>query len=107
MGTEIPSYTVSPFYSLFNHSCDPNANAKDKAIFISSGDDMEATKDIKTGEEVCITYLDPFSQLKSKGERAEMLCCWLRGDCGCRRCGSGDDGFVGGPGWRVSMFRVC
>lgn len=90
-GIDIPNYAVSPFYSWFNHSCDPNANAGNKTVFVCSDDEMVSVKDNEAGEEVCVTYIGPFDLLKSKAERAEVLRYWLGCDCRCSRCLSDRD----------------
>lgn len=82
---------INQFYSFFNHSCEPNTgwstpasatcvNGMTKVMF--------AQRDIRKGEELCVTYLSEMRLRQSKTERSRMLCSWIGIDetCGCSRC---------------------
>ncbi len=74
---------INQFYSFFNHSCEPNTgwstpasatcvNGMTKVMF--------AQRDIRKGEELCVTYLSEMRLRQSKTERSRMLCShWERG----------------------------
>ena len=88
--------SVNPLYSFINHSCEPNAEArgieetytpKDTPVVGSSALAIFATRDIKPGEEICISYIDE-NQLSENREGRNFLLRrnWLSGDCLCTRC---------------------
>ena len=68
--------------SCFNHSCDPN-------LQVTYGDDNDETlvafaiKDIKIGDEICISYIDESAPRK---ERQEQLSEHYFFDCICEKC---------------------
>ena len=74
--------TVDPLFSMFNHSCMPSA----KFHFIggSTSTVVTACRDIKKGEEICISYIEP--GLPESVRRDKI---WRRIGrmCGCLRCG--------------------
>ncbi|KAG4440343.1 hypothetical protein IFR05_004195 [Cadophora sp. M221] len=68
---------LEPFYSMINHSCDPNS------VWVSKGRTLQirAEKDIATGEEltVCYIWTEPYQ------ERQMQLESWI-GKCSCPLC---------------------
>jgi hypothetical protein len=81
-GDEFFGYGVWPVASFFNHSCGPNVGKKREGrnwVFW-------ALKDVREGEELCITYLggDEVSMLV-KERRVMTLGVW-QFVCGCSRC---------------------
>lgn len=91
---EIIGSSLSPLYSMHNHSCDPNVTWE---FMNGEGYDgnadvdgrcstirMFANRDIKQGEEMTITYILPLNI--GRGERNEKLLTWLGGECRCERC---------------------
>lgn len=92
------SRAIFPVYSFLNHSCDPSATfpqafemVPSRSPMVSirkarevSAIDIVATKDIKSGEEICIPYIGGLrDNLKA---RKEKLHNWFSGDCMCSRC---------------------
>ena len=69
--------------SMFNHSCYPNCSWTQigKHMFI------RATREIKQGEELCVSYVPPN---KSFEERKNIFCNWIKHNtgfsCACERC---------------------
>lgn len=66
--------------SFFNHSCDPNVTyriSKGKMIF-------EASRDIKIGEELCISYIKIFG-INDYVDRSKLLEYW-KFTCECVKC---------------------
>ncbi|KAK1415942.1 hypothetical protein QVD17_31730 [Tagetes erecta] len=64
--------------SLMNHSCNPNA----KRFHIGDHVIVHASRDIKEGEEITLSYFDVFTPLKARKEMARN---WGF-DCHCKRC---------------------
>lgn len=87
----LPGSAVSPLYSMFNHSCEPNvawehgkrADGSVDVMGQSSTLRMFAVRDIKEGEELLISYLPKDMDYI---ERRESLRSWWDGDCGCVKC---------------------
>lgn len=94
-----PSMSLHPLYSMLNHSCAPNATAKDahyEATFIipgvtappdikpSSIKTILANRDIAKGEEITISYLPRVETHRS--QRQENLRNWLASECQCFKC---------------------
>lgn len=74
---------INPFYSFFNHSCEPSAvcgNDDDSTTTV-----VVASRDIKKGEEITIAYKNTALRASWK-ERQESLQHWLGGPCLCTRC---------------------
>lgn len=78
--------SVSPLYSFFNHSCEPNAQAESPSGG-GSTKVMFATKKIKKGDEIFISY-GGFTGTETKAERDALLASWIGSDgqCGCPKC---------------------
>lgn len=72
---------ISPYLSLFNHSCEPNVSWRrigcTKIWFL-------AMRDIKEGEELFSSYL--VVKGMSLEERTEALWPWFEGPCLCSKC---------------------
>jgi hypothetical protein len=73
-------------YSFFNHSCEPNVD-------VSAGDGdqtaaiyLSATRKIRKGEELFISYLDEDQLELGYYERKKLLESWTGGRCECVRC---------------------
>lgn len=78
---------ISPLYSMFNHACEPNVNWRHDDEGNGGGSStvtMFATRDIKEGEEMCVSYVE--GQEMGLFERQKALKGWLGMDCGCVRC---------------------
>jgi len=72
-------YGIWIFPSLYNHSCEPNADRNWVGdLFV-----VRAAKNIKKGEEIFVSYI-PVESIYS--ERANMLKFWKIWNCECRRC---------------------
>jgi hypothetical protein len=63
------------FPTLFNHSCDPNAETGLRGLASSAVEEQISTKDIEEGEEVYVTYIDNLAT--SRQQRIEQLRTWL------------------------------
>lgn len=98
--------------SKINHSCDPNADKTDPQLIECASCDPEempdglckehaiiygnitAIRDIKSGEEVCVTYLDPNTRHKYSTERRQKYLKRVWGfDCVCNRCTNSEERF--------------
>ena len=96
LGGSIVWRSVNPLYSFINHSCEPNADARrieqtytprDVPVIGSSALAIVATRDIKPGEEICISYLAKDQLSANRANRNLLLRHnWLSGDCMCTRC---------------------
>lgn len=73
---------ISPLYSMFNHSCDPNVDWRHDEH--NSTVTLFATRDITVGEEMCISYIKGADM--GRRERQRSLMTWLGMDCACQRC---------------------
>lgn len=73
---------ISPLYSMFNHSCNPNVDWRHDDY--SSTVTLFATRDIAEGEEMCISYIKGSDM--GREERQKVLMTWLGMGCGCERC---------------------
>ena len=74
---------LSPLFSLFNHSCEPNvgwASSTDHC-----GIKVTTKRDIKAGEQLYLEY-DSFVRDKPVQQRRERLSRWIEGPCMCTRC---------------------
>jgi hypothetical protein len=75
--------SLNPLFSLFNHSCDPNAEwktQKDHRTVV-----MRTSRDVMKGEQLFVEY-DSFVHDEAVGERRYRLARWIDGPCMCRRC---------------------
>ena len=81
---EFVGSAVSPLYSMFNHSCNPNVDWRHDDH--NSTVTLFATRDIKEGEEMYISYIKGADM--SRGERQKALMTWLGVECGCAMCES-------------------
>ncbi|KAG0652468.1 Trithorax-related 4 [Hyphodiscus hymeniophilus] len=79
---EFVGSAISPLYSMFNHSCSPNVDWRHDDY--SSTVTLFATRDIKEGEEMCISYIKGAEM--GRKERQRALLTWLGMECGCQRC---------------------
>ena len=72
---------IDPLFNMFNHSCVPTASYR----YEGGGTAMtvKALRDIKKGEEICISYVDPWMPEK---ERKQELWKRVGGLCGCPSC---------------------
>ena len=72
---------IDPLFSMFNHSCIPSASYR----YEGGGTAMtvKAVRDIKKGEEICISYVDPWMPER---ERRDELWRRIGGLCGCPSC---------------------
>ncbi len=70
------------YASFFNHSCEPNANwyVDDKMII-----HITTTRDIASGEEICIAYNKALIKLPKKNRRRELLKHY-EFECQCKAC---------------------
>lgn len=87
--------SMSPLYSMHNHSCTPNLTWEFLSGEASRHGDIKgdgrcstlrmfANRDIERGEELTITYILPLDI--DRAERNEKLLSWLGGECRCERC---------------------
>jgi hypothetical protein len=75
--------SLNPLFSMFNHSCDPNAEwntQKDHRTVI-----MRTSRDVVKGEQFFVEY-DSFVHDEAVGERRQRLARWIDGPCMCHRC---------------------
>ena len=76
-----PYNTVDPLFSMFNHSCMPSAAFN--FIGGSTGTMVKAVRDIKQGEEICISYVEP---RLPEGVRRDKIWKRIGRICDCLRC---------------------
>jgi hypothetical protein len=81
-GSEYFGYGCWPAASYFNHSCGPNVEKRREGRAWS----FRAGRDIRSGEELCITYLSGQERQSSREERKKMLKENWGFDCACLRC---------------------
>jgi hypothetical protein len=79
---EYAGSAISPLYSMFNHSCNPNVDWRHDDY--SSTVTLFATRDIAEREEMCISYIKGAEM--GREERQKALMTWLGMECGCERC---------------------
>lgn len=74
------------YQSKVNHSCSPNVECR----FPHSNNvlALTATRDIKVGEEICISYLDECALERSRHSRQKMLSENYLFQCQCEKCDS-------------------
>jgi len=85
---------VNSLYSFINHSCEPNAEAKDvfstftpcsAPVFGSTTLAIIAKKSIKQGEEIFVSYIGEKTE-ETRKQRNEALRNWLSEECQCTKC---------------------
>lgn len=81
-GSEFFGYGCWPAASYFNHSCMPNVDK----IRVGRAWEFRSAKDVKCGEELCITYLSGEERKWSREKRMETLKKNWGFECGCGRC---------------------
>jgi SET and MYND domain-containing protein len=87
-GSEMFGHGIWPSGSYWNHSCSPNVNKRREGrtwVFT-------AGRDVKSGEELCITYLGGDEVDMDVTERREQLWNAWRFVCACTRCVEEDSG---------------
>jgi hypothetical protein len=91
----LASKGINPLYSFINHSCKPNANAKDvfstfppqtALVCGSSTVAIIANKAIKQGEEIYISYVEHDASKTRERRNFELTKNWLNQECQCPRC---------------------
>lgn len=87
---------LDPFITKINHSCDPSA------WLVCEGPEIRirAVKDIETGEEITVSYLDNCEAGDYGSRRDELMRRWNI-DCACKLCKQGDIGIKGDLRTRV------
>ncbi|CAI6334403.1 unnamed protein product [Periconia digitata] len=81
-GAEFFGYGCWPSASYFNHSCAPSvAKRRDGRVW-----EFRSARDVKEGEELCITYLSGEERRLSRGKRVGILKRNWGFDCACDRC---------------------
>lgn len=80
---EFLGYGVWPEASFFNHSCGPNVRKTREGRQWS----FWTIRDVKEGDELCITYLGGEEKELNVGQRRERLKTEWGFVCGCKRCG--------------------
>mmetsp|Transcript_36028 Transcript_36028/g.84494 ORF Transcript_36028/g.84494 Transcript_36028/m.84494 type:complete len:514 (-) Transcript_36028:22-1563(-) len=101
-----PGYSTYFFSSFMSHSCFPNA------VWHYDGADhvLRARRDIKVGDEVCISYLTECGLLQSVPVRRAELHDTKRFWCTCERCAAAYDtsrGFVSPFSKDGVVFALC
>jgi hypothetical protein len=86
-GSEFFGYGCWPAASYFNHSCAPNVLKKR----VARTWEFRLGEAVRTGAELCITYLSGEERMLSRVKRMERLRRNWGFDCGCVRCGGGED----------------
>lgn len=86
--------SIGPLYSFFNHSCEPNAGWRTIGGSGCNGGSSKlfgAVRDIKEGEEICISYAR-FKRGETKAERYRKIAGWIgtARSCGCVKCRAED-----------------
>jgi hypothetical protein len=81
-GSEFFGYGCWPAASYFNHSCAPNVEKRR----VGRAWEFRSGKDVKCGEELCITYLSGGERKLSRDKRMETLKKNWSFQCGCERC---------------------
>ncbi|KAJ9623297.1 Histone-lysine N-methyltransferase set-6 [Taxawa tesnikishii (nom. ined.)] len=86
-GSECLGYGMWTTASYWNHSCAPNVRKRRSGRIWQ----FWAERDVKAGEELCITYLGGDEREMTRGQRRERLSKNWGFLCGCNRCAA-DDG---------------
>ncbi|KAK0254437.1 hypothetical protein B0A54_13055 [Friedmanniomyces endolithicus] len=76
-------HCVSPLFSLFNHSCEPNVTWNTGKDCVTLG--IALQKDVKAGEQLFVFY-DQYVEDQSLEKRRDRMWRWLEDDCRCSRC---------------------
>ncbi|TKA83390.1 hypothetical protein B0A55_01007 [Friedmanniomyces simplex] len=74
---------VSPLFSLFNHSCEPNVRWRIERDCVTLT--VSTQKEVKAGEQLLVVY-DQYLEDDPARERRKRMWRWLDGDCRCTRC---------------------
>lgn len=81
-GSEMFGHAIYPSASYWNHSCDPCVDKRR----IRRMWEFRASRDVKKGEELCITYLGGDEKTMSVKERRTRLWNAWKFRCACERC---------------------
>jgi hypothetical protein len=81
-GSEFFGFGCWPAASYFNHSCNPNVDKKR----VGRTWEFRANKDIRQGDQICITYLSGEERKLSRDERMRRLKKNWGFECACERC---------------------
>jgi hypothetical protein len=81
-GSEFFGYGCWPAASYFNHSCNPSIEKRREGRVWA----FRTGRDLKKGEELCITYLSGEERKLSRGKRMQILNRNWGFDCACTRC---------------------
>ncbi|KAK2046780.1 SET domain-containing protein [Colletotrichum somersetense] len=84
-GSELFGHGCWPAASYFNHSCAPNVGKKREG----RAWEFRASRDVREGEQLCITYLGGEEKEMSRETRMTTLRRNWGFDCGCTRCQEG------------------
>lgn len=76
---------ISPLFSLFNHSCAPNAEWTVKADHTTLVIRVEEPGGVREGEQLLLMY-DGFMFGQPVGKRRRRLRKWFDGECQCVKC---------------------
>ena len=76
-------HCVSPLFSLFNHSCEPNVTWNTGKDCIALG--IALQRDVKAGEQLFVFY-DQYVEDQPLEARRDRMWRWLEDDCRCSRC---------------------
>lgn len=76
------SFGFFPAASMFNHSCNPNADVK----FTAGKIHIYSNRPIKAGEEITIDYLGGKACISGRSERQKMLQKFNNFECRCPKC---------------------
>jgi import receptor subunit TOM20 len=72
-----------------NHSCEPNAEVRGQE-YVDCNIDIVAKKDVRIGEELCISYVNlgsqPSNSIVARNRRRRDLSTRYLFDCRCQRC---------------------
>ncbi|GKT41620.1 putative protein phosphatase [Colletotrichum spaethianum] len=84
-GSELFGYGCWPAASYFNHSCGPNVEKRREG----RAWEFRAARDVRKGEQLCITYLGGEEKKMSRDERMLTLRRNWGFECACKRCEEG------------------
>lgn len=81
-GSEMFGYGVWPEASYWNHNCEPNIQKKR----VGRAWEFWTSRDVKSGEELCITYLGGDEKVLDVAERRKRLQTTWGFTCACSKC---------------------